>query len=35
MINKELQKRKALEWCRKYNIRINFACYYLNRTISD
>ena len=31
----KIQKKCAIEWCQKYNIRINFLCYYLDRTFSN
>ena len=30
----KLQIETAIEWCRKYNIKINTNCIYLNRTIA-
>lgn len=29
----EEQIEKALNWCKKYNVKINNSCYYLNRTL--
>ena len=26
----KLQKNNAIEWCKKYDTKINFDCYYLN-----
>jgi 23S rRNA U2552 (ribose-2'-O)-methylase RlmE/FtsJ len=31
----KIQKNNAIEWCNKYNIRINFLCYYLNETFPN